>query len=63
MMKLKNKNIITSIIGFLFMVSGIVAAFVVPTNTILLIITLVALGLGLVFYKSSLYEIIIKKLK
>ena len=62
-MKIMTKNTITSIIGFLFMISGIIAAFVVQSNTILLVITLTALGIGLTFYKSELYEILKEKLK
>lgn len=62
-MKMMTKNNITSVMGFLFMIAGLVAAFVVATNTVLLVITLVGCGLGLVFYKSTLYEYLISKIK
>ena len=62
-MKPMTKDTITSIIGFIFMISGGIAAFVIPTNTITLMISLVVIGVGLVFYKSELYEWMIKKIK
>lgn len=61
-MKMITKNLITSIIGWLFMLTAIAVIFLVPTYTITLIVTLVGIGLGLVFYKSKLYEALIGKI-
>ena len=45
------------------MIAGVVAAFVVQANTIALVVTLIILGLGLVYYKSKLFDATIGKIK
>jgi len=62
-MKTMTKNNITSCIGFLFLIAGLAVVFLVEVNTILLMLSCVVVGLGLVFYKSQLYEYLINKLK
>jgi len=62
-MKKITKNTITSILGFIFILAGVLAAFIVQVNTIILIITLVTIGLGLVWYRSALWDWLINKIK